>query len=154
VLGIVSLVTDGVRSYYRAQRRAEISRYHQELAAEIPEQLVSSTAPARTRLLDSLQAALVAAAPAGLSVTEQQGLWRVGDVLIVDIAPVGCSSRVGRSADHVSSSVATYWVIDPVWPSLTVLQLQDGAYVETARHDGPVFVAERPFPVSLRLQAD
>ena len=48
------------------------------------------------------------------------------------------------------AGVPSYWLLDPEVPSLTVLELQDAAYVEVARVEGeqPLTV-ERPFPVTL-----
>ena len=45
------------------------------------------------------------------------------------------------------------WLVDPVEPSLTVLTLTGGLYVETARVSGtePLTV-EAPFPVTVQLQ--
>ena len=45
------------------------------------------------------------------------------------------------------------WLVDPVEPSLTVLTLTGGLYVETARVTGaqPLTV-EVPFPVTVQLQ--
>ena len=53
-----------------------------------------------------------------------------------------------------AEGVPTYWLLDPVWLRVTVLALEDGLYVERARHEGPVFTAQEPFPVTLRLEAD
>lgn len=46
--------------------------------------------------------------------------------------------------------IPTYWLVDPLEPTVTVLDLVDGEYVETARV-GPDGVAEitRPFPVRI-----
>jgi Uma2 family endonuclease len=46
------------------------------------------------------------------------------------------------------AGVASYWLLDPEEPSLTVLELQDSAYLEVARSTGPLTV-QRPFPVTL-----
>ncbi|MCW2679293.1 MAG: Uma2 family endonuclease [Frankiales bacterium] len=48
------------------------------------------------------------------------------------------------------AGVPSYWLLDPEVPSLTVLELRDGAYVEVARAEGqqPLTV-QRPFPVTL-----
>ena len=48
--------------------------------------------------------------------------------------------------------VPSYWVVDPLVPSLTVLSLQDGAYVETAASRGDEELPlDIPFPVRVRL---
>lgn len=51
---------------------------------------------------------------------------------------------------YEASGVASYWVVDPDEPSVTVLELQDGAYVEVGRAvgDDRLEVA-RPFAVEL-----
>ena len=48
------------------------------------------------------------------------------------------------------AGVPSYWLLDTEVPSLTVLELQDGAYVQTAlaRGDEPLRVV-RPFPVTV-----
>ncbi len=49
-----------------------------------------------------------------------------------------------------AAGVPSYWIVDPDEPSITVLELQDGGYVEVAVIAGsePHTVA-RPFPLSL-----
>ncbi|MFC5380786.1 Uma2 family endonuclease [Aquipuribacter nitratireducens] len=55
---------------------------------------------------------------------------------------------------YEDSGVASYWVLDPEEPSLLVLDLVDGRYVETARVTGDDEVRlERPFPVTIRPAA-
>ncbi len=52
---------------------------------------------------------------------------------------------------YEESGVAAYWVVDAHEPSLLVLELHDGRYVETARVIGEQpYDATRPFPVSVR----
>ena len=46
------------------------------------------------------------------------------------------------------AGVPSYWLLDPEEPSLTVLELQDGAYVEIACSTGPLTV-QRPFRMTL-----
>jgi Uma2 family endonuclease len=49
-----------------------------------------------------------------------------------------------------SAGVASYWLVDPDEPSVTVLELQEGAYVEVARVAGREAVElSSPFPVRL-----
>ena len=49
-----------------------------------------------------------------------------------------------------AAGVASYWVIDPDEPSLTVFELEDAAYREVARVSGDqTWTATRPFAVSL-----
>jgi len=57
-----------------------------------------------------------------------------------------------KRATYERFGVPSYWIVDPDpdRPSLTVLELRDGAYVEvvTVTGDEP-FEAERPFPVTV-----
>lgn len=48
------------------------------------------------------------------------------------------------------AGVPSYWMVDPLKPALTVLELQDGGYVQVAAVEGdePVTL-QRPFPVTL-----
>lgn len=49
-----------------------------------------------------------------------------------------------------SAGAASYWLVDPDEPSVTVLELADGAYVEVARASGGEAVeVQRPFPLRL-----
>jgi Uma2 family endonuclease len=52
---------------------------------------------------------------------------------------------------YAESGVASYWVIDPAEPSITVLELDgDGRYATTATATGQEEVTvQRPFPVSI-----
>jgi Uma2 family endonuclease len=46
--------------------------------------------------------------------------------------------------------VRSYWIVDPKRPSLTVLELQDGAYREAARVEGDQpWTAALPYPVTI-----
>lgn len=48
------------------------------------------------------------------------------------------------------AEVPSYWLLDPDVPSLTVLELVDGAYRQTASAEGMQALAvERPFPVTV-----
>jgi Uma2 family endonuclease len=49
-----------------------------------------------------------------------------------------------------AAGVASYWLVDPDEPSLTVLELRDGTYVEVARVTGTEQVTvTAPFPLRL-----
>ncbi len=52
---------------------------------------------------------------------------------------------------YEESGVASYWIVDPDEPSITVLELDDtGRYVETARAVGEEdVVINRPYPVTV-----
>ena len=49
-----------------------------------------------------------------------------------------------------AAGVPSYWLVDPDEPSITVLELQDGVYVEIARASGDESCrVERPYPVTV-----
>ncbi len=56
-----------------------------------------------------------------------------------------------KKARYEEAGCASYWVIDPIEPRLTVWELRQGAYVEAA-DVGPedTWTAERPYPVTIR----
>jgi len=63
-----------------------------------------------------------------------------------------------KRSRYESAGTASYWVVDPIEPSLTAWDLHDGAFVEVAhvRHLEP-FTARMPFPVEVvpaKLVAD
>ena len=50
--------------------------------------------------------------------------------------------------------VVSYWIVDPDTPSLTVLELRGGTYVEVAAATGEETVSvQRPFPLSITPSA-
>jgi len=56
-----------------------------------------------------------------------------------------------KRARYELAGCPSYWVVDPAEPSLTVWELRDGQYVETARASGTHEVTiDRPFPVAVR----
>ncbi len=51
---------------------------------------------------------------------------------------------------YEAAGVPAYWLVDPVAPSLTVLHLEEGQYVEHAMVTGDeAYEAEFPFPVTV-----
>jgi Uma2 family endonuclease len=53
-----------------------------------------------------------------------------------------------KKAAYERMGVPSYWVVDPQAPSVTVFELVDGRYEQTAEvKDTDVLSAERPFPV-------
>ena len=77
-----------------------------------------------------------------------------GDVPLLAVE-VRSPSTAGRDAvlkrgEYARLGIASYWLLDVDVPSLRVLELQDGDYVELAYGEGstPV-VVERPFPVTV-----
>lgn len=85
---------------------------------------------------------------------EQRGTT-VAPLLVVEVLSRSTRRRdvTGKWSIYAEAGVPSYWLVDPVEPSLTVLTLRDGLYIETARVTGsePLTV-EQPFPVTVRLQ--
>jgi len=55
-----------------------------------------------------------------------------------------------KRAAYEAAGVPAYWLIDPAQPSLTVLRLEEGRYVEEAKVVGDErYDASWPFPVSI-----
>lgn len=53
-----------------------------------------------------------------------------------------------KKAAYERMGVASYWVVDPQQPSITVFELTDGRYRQVSEvKDGDVLEVERPFPV-------
>ncbi|MGH9083535.1 MAG: Uma2 family endonuclease, partial [Acidimicrobiales bacterium] len=73
-------------------------------------------------------------------------------LLVVEIASTSTAvtDRTLKRAVYEEAGVPSYWLVDPVEPSLTVLELGGGAYreVATVRQDES-FGATLPFPVSI-----
>ncbi len=96
-----------------------------------------------------------------------------GDVLVartedcgehgIDVPPLLMVEALSRSSCrhdllvkrdiYAEAGVPSYWLIDPVAKTLTVMELTDGEYVETQQVIGnePLTV-ERPFPAEIRLK--
>jgi Uma2 family endonuclease len=73
-------------------------------------------------------------------------------LLVVEVASP--STRRHDRGDKLSAyqdfGVLHYWLVDPLIPSLTVLRLVDGHYVEVAQVSGEMpFEATEPFPVTV-----
>ena len=156
MLGILGLVAQGARSRARNRSHLEFQRTYNELRALETPPLVSTTTPARQLLIDGLHEALTAALPAGWAVTDDDGLICVaspsGTQLIVEVEPPGSSSRRGRCDEQLARAVPTYWLIAPVGPTIAVLTLSGGAYVEQTRLTGETYSATEPFSVTVPLQ--
>ena len=75
-----------------------------------------------------------------------------GPLLAVEVLSASTRATDSTLKRHVfeQAGVPSYWLLDPEAPSLTVLELVDGAYRETAFVTGEeAFVAERPFAVTV-----
>jgi Uma2 family endonuclease len=73
-------------------------------------------------------------------------------LLVVEILSRGTRGRDQTTKRRVyeQAGVPSYWLIDPDVPSLTALELEDGAYVEVAHVEGEdSWAAQRPFPVTV-----
>src|SRR5579885_835978 len=73
-------------------------------------------------------------------------------VLVVEIQSPS-TTRIDRGTKRLAfeaAGVPAYWMLDPDTPSLTVLHLEDGRYVEHAVVSGDQpYEADRPFPVTV-----
>ena len=73
-------------------------------------------------------------------------------LLVVEVLSRGTRSRdqVTKRRVYEQAGVRSYWIVDPKRPSLTVLELRDGAYVEVARVEGDQpWTAALPYPVTI-----
>jgi Uma2 family endonuclease len=73
-------------------------------------------------------------------------------VLVVEVLSASTRATDATLKRHVfeQAGVPSYWLLDPDVPSLTVLELRAGTYVEVASVSGDQsFAAERPFPVTI-----
>lgn len=79
----------------------------------------------------------------------------VAPLLVVEVLSRSTRRRdvTGKWSIYAEAGVPSYWLVDPVEPSLTVLTLTDGLYVETARVAGsePLNVTA-PFEVTVLLR--
>jgi Uma2 family endonuclease len=73
-------------------------------------------------------------------------------VLAVEVLSASTRATDATLKRHVfeQAGVPSYWLLDPDVPSLTVLELRAGSYVEVASVSGDQsFAAERPFPATI-----
>lgn len=79
----------------------------------------------------------------------------VAPLLVVEVLSRNTRRRdvTPKWSIYAEAGVPSYWLVDPVEPSLTVLTLTEGVYVETARvaASEPLTV-DVPFEVTVRLQ--
>jgi Uma2 family endonuclease len=84
---------------------------------------------------------------------QEKGIY-VAPLLVVEVLSKSTRRRdLGAKWDiYAEAGVPSYWLVDPREPSLTVLTLTDGGYVETDRITaGQVLRVEQPFPVDVAL---
>lgn len=73
-------------------------------------------------------------------------------VLVVEVLSPSTSATDRTLKRHVleQGGIASYWLVDPLAPSLTVLGLQEGSYVEVAVVTGEQrYTASSPFAVEV-----
>jgi Uma2 family endonuclease len=73
-------------------------------------------------------------------------------LLVVEVLSRGTRSRyqVTKRRVYEQAGVPSYWIVDPKPPSLTALELRNGAYVEVARVTGKQsWTATLPYPVTI-----
>ena len=78
----------------------------------------------------------------------------VAPLLVVEVLSPGTSGMdTGRKRNlYAEAGVAHYWLIDPAEPSVTILTLADGRYIEVDRAVGDVAIGVEE-PVGLRFSA-
>ena len=78
----------------------------------------------------------------------------VAPLLVIEVLSPGTSGMdTGRKRNlYAEAGVAHYWLIDPAEPSVTILTLADGRYIEVDRAVGDVAIGVEE-PVGLRFSA-
>lgn len=131
---------------------------HQAVSLELGHRLRSAL-PAGLRLLAApmdvrfgprrqLQPDLLVVRDEGLDAVRVESV----PLLVVEVLSPGTRSRdtVTKRRAYEQEGVASYWLVDPDVPALTVLELADGAYREVARvQDAQSWTAARPYPVTI-----
>lgn len=77
-------------------------------------------------------------------------------LLVVEIrsSSTALIDRTTKRHLYEQAGVPSYWLVDPIEPSITVLELVDGAYTERAHLSGSVTVdLNLPYPVGLSARA-
>ncbi len=120
------------------------------LSASVPEDLEVSAAPVDPKLTDT-----TVLVPDVLVVRRDEVGGKVftrPPLLLVEVASPS-TRRTDLSlkrAVYEEYGVASYWLVDPDVPALTVLELEGGRYVERAAVRGDEsWVADQPFPVTV-----
>lgn len=131
---------------------------HQEISANLREVLRGAATPD----LIVLPAAVWLIGPGqvpepDLLVTERSKLGEIAvegtPMLAVEILSPSNrgSDLVRKRALYAEAGCPNYWIVDPAGPSITVLQLDQGAYTEVAVVQGSALLAvDQPFPVRFR----
>lgn len=90
--------------------------------------------------------------PDGVVLPKDRTLSDRRPLLVVEVLSPSTRATDATLKRHVfeQGGVPSYWLVDPLTPSLTVLELQDGAYAQVAVVTGEQpYRAERPFPVTV-----
>lgn len=83
--------------------------------------------------------------------TERDGI-HVAPELVVEVRSpsTGRRDETVKLAIYERAGVACYWLVDPDVPSLTVLELRDGRFVQTAHAVGDEWITvAAPYPLEL-----
>lgn len=83
--------------------------------------------------------------------TAPDGLHAAPVLAIEVLCPSTKLFDLGRKKDLLEAAgCPSYWVVDPVGPTLTAYELQDGRYAEVARvSDDESWTATAPYPVTI-----
>lgn len=77
-------------------------------------------------------------------------------LLVVEIRSPSTAliDRTTKRHLYERAGVPSYWLVDPIGPSLTVLELADGTYAERAHLTGDATISlSEPFPVEVSARA-
>ncbi len=131
---------------------------HQKIVAKLvatldavcPDRIHVFPAPfaVRTSVTTELQPDVLVAREEDLT----EKLLPVAPVLAVEVlSPSSVINDLNnKKSAYERMGVASYWVVDPQAPSITVFELSDGRYEQTAEvKDTDVLSVERPFPVRI-----
>ena len=119
------------------------------LHADCPEGLRVYTAPLDVRLAERVQLQ-----PDLVVVTDGPAREKLDRVPLLCVEVLSPSTRrhdvVLKRRAFEAAGIPSYWIVDPLVPSLTVLELEEGAYVQTSIVEGDeAWTATLPFPVTV-----
>ena len=127
------------------EHQIAVGNLHLLLAAGCPPELRVFFAPYDVRLSPRRQLQ-----PDLLVLPKDRSLPDRRPLLVVEVlSPSTCAvDRTLKRLVFQDGGIPSYWLIDPLLPSLTVLELVDGAYLEVAVVTGEQsYDAATPFPV-------